>query len=97
MGFIGEIIKETLESMPDDFLSQEAGKGMAAQQCEEIIITNVIYQFATMVGGALDFDEDGQAIVYTNHIVASQSQDAENQEEVNWDEILTEENDEESP
>jgi|TARA_R110000824_G_scaffold3750_2_gene17855 hypothetical protein len=76
MGFIGEIIKETLEGMPNEFLEEETGKGMAAQQCEEIIITNVIYQFASMLGGSLEFDEYGQAVIYTNHVVASQSQQA---------------------
>jgi len=89
MGFIGEIVKETLEEMPEEFLTEETGKEMASQRCEEVIIANVIYQFATMLGGTLEFDDAGQAVVYTNHFMASQSTYS--------DEKLTEEDEEESP
>ena len=91
----GEIIKEVLDAVPHEFLEQETGRNMAAQQCEEIIIGAVIHQFAHLLGGNVEFDDDGQAIVYTNHHIASQSADAE--EPVDLETILNEAEEAESP
>jgi hypothetical protein len=51
-----------------------------SQQAEEVVTTALLQQFTLLLGGTLDYDSDGQAVIYTglcNPQLADETWDSE--------------------
>ena len=53
-----------LDSHPD--LAGNHANAEAAELCEQKLLTASLNQLASVIGGSLEIDNDGQAIIYTN-------------------------------
>jgi len=60
---IGQIILDVLDSHPD--LAGNYANAEAAALCEQKLLIASLEQVANLLGGSVEIDNDGQAIIYT--------------------------------
>lgn len=61
---IGQIILDVLDSHPD--LAGNYANAEAAELCEQKLLNASLHQLASVIGGTVEVDNDGQAVIYTN-------------------------------
>ena len=62
---IGQIILDVLEQHDSCCLDNDAERELVAERCEQKLGSASLLQLAELLGGSLDDDNDGQAIIYT--------------------------------
>ena len=63
---IAQIIQSVLEENDGKCLDNDAERAEVAEACEKRLLTASLNQLASVIGGSLEIDNDGQAVIYTN-------------------------------
>jgi len=63
---IGQIIKSVLENNDSKCLDNASEREHVAAECEQVLVKATLQQLADLLGGSLEIDNDGQAVIYTN-------------------------------
>ena len=70
MTAIGQIIKTVLEENNSKQLDNQVELDAIAVQCEQALLGATLVQLAELLGGNIELDNDGQAVIYTDILCA---------------------------
>jgi len=81
MNQVKKVILNVIEDNCDMNLLVPYQRELLSELCEQALAKAVIAQVAQLLGASLEFDNDGQAVIYTGVNFPGQAQDATDDDE----------------